>query len=199
MVTNLAWDSVICSSKAQIILKPSKQKFTSVLLTAQKHNHSEEFLSARHKIHVAMEIKHEYLAKSLNVWLNSSFLNTFMKTVRCTQYSNVTVTVCYLFNLIFQAVYANNFILTKSDFKKWSYDYFFKFWKTYCHKWSQLSNDKVQSACSHKCGKFLQRLYDSKEFLVLKTSDYLFMDYLTQQITCLLTYLLHGAESFLRS
>jgi hypothetical protein len=55
-----------------MILKPSKQKFTSVLLRAQKHSHSKEFLSARHKIHVTMKTKHEYLAKSLNVWVNSS-------------------------------------------------------------------------------------------------------------------------------
>ena len=48
-----------------MILKPNKQKFTSALLTAQKHNHSEEFMSARHKIHVTMKTKHEYLAKSL--------------------------------------------------------------------------------------------------------------------------------------
>jgi len=38
----------------------------------QKPNRSEEFMSARHKIHVTMKTKHEYLAKSLNVWVNSS-------------------------------------------------------------------------------------------------------------------------------
>ena len=55
-----------------MILKPSKQKLTSLLLTAQKHDHSEEFTTVRHKIQVTKKTKHEYLAKSLNVWENSS-------------------------------------------------------------------------------------------------------------------------------
>jgi hypothetical protein len=78
-----------------MILKPSKQKFISVFyINGSKAYFFIEFVTVRHKIHPAIKPKREYMV-TLSFWGQkfSSFLNIFMKTEICKEYSIVNVSL----------------------------------------------------------------------------------------------------------